>query len=302
MQSFSLPTSPQSDTYSFTGNSVTAGGTWVAWQKPKGKGMCHIFGVGSGGGGGNGAIGAASTAGGGGGGGAASCQTVVIPLMFLPDVLFISVPFGTTAAGLVTYVSVRPEIGASTLHLISANGGAVGGNASGATVGTAGAAGGITALTNMLWATSFMVSVAGIAGAAGNAGLNPGVSGARTGGGTGGASLGASGAAGAAGGSVTFPSSISLFPGNSGGIGSATATTAPGNGNDGFQIQNFGFFYGGTGGGATHGSATGAGLVQASGGNGAFGSGGGGSGGALTGSTPGTPGKGGNGLVIITVF
>lgn len=58
-------------------------------------------------------------------------------------------------------------------------------------------------------------------------------------------------------------------------------------------------YCGGTGGGSTHGSATGAGLVGARGGAGGRGCGGGGGGGALTGSSQGMFGLGGPGQVII---
>jgi hypothetical protein len=62
------------------------------------------------------------------------------------------------------------------------------------------------------------------------------------------------------------------------------------------------FFYGGMGGGSTYATATGAGLVQSNGGNGAPGCGGGGTGGALTGSTAGIIGLGGPSFAIITCW
>lgn len=109
--------------------------------------------------------------------------------------------------------------------------------------------------------------------------------------GTGGAGLGAAGVAGTAGGAFTV---AGQFPPHLGGAGGSAATTPPQNGTGGYEpIPRLFYGYGGTGGGSTHGTATGAGLVQASGGNGAVGCGGGGMGGALTASAAGQVGQGG---------
>ena len=67
-------------------------------------------------------------------------------------------------------------------------------------------------------------------------------------------------------------------------------------------ILNLGYRYGGTGGASTHGTATGAGLVQSNGGVGAPGCGGGGQGSALTGSTAGIVGWGGLAYAILTCW
>jgi hypothetical protein len=94
-----------------------------------------------------------------------------------------------------------------------------------------------------------------------------------------------------------------VFPALNGGFGSGSATTPAASGASGFRpIANLMYFYGGTGGASTHGSATGGGLVQSNGGDGAYGCGGGGSGAALTGSTPGVVGKGGPAFCIITCW
>lgn len=126
-------------------------------------------------------------------------------------------------------------------------------------------------------------------------------------GGTGGAGLGAGGANGSAGGAYTVPAAPSpLNIPHPGGVAPTAATTPPGVGEHGKNFVlaelNIPYFFGGTGGGSTHGTATGAGLVQARGGDGGYGCGGGGMGGALTGSTPAVQALGGESICIITVI
>ena len=158
---------------------------------------------------------------------------------------------------------------------------------------------------------AFLQSVTGgqagtAGGTTGNAGsLTLPVNGIRVTGGTGGGGLPAAATTGSSGGAFGVPATPSYFPAQSGGLGSATATVAADPGRHGFRIEQAAanhYYYGGTGGASTHGSATGAGLTQARGGNGAIGSGGGGMGGALTGSTPASLSLGGPGLVVITCY
>jgi hypothetical protein len=119
-------------------------------------------------------------------------------------------------------------------------------------------------------------------------------------GGTGGGGLRDTGESGRAGGAFTTPANSLFFPPQIGGIFPTATTTPPGNGSNGINFVNdLNYFYGGTGGASTHGSATGAGAVQSFGGAGGYGCGGGGSGAALTGSTAGGGGGGGGGLAII---
>jgi hypothetical protein len=126
------------------------------------------------------------------------------------------------------------------------------------------------------------------------------VTGAFVTGGTGGGGLPAAAATGTSGGNIT---GAGAFPTVLGGVGNATATVPAPFGNPGFQpIQKLGYYYGGTGGASTHGTATGAGLVQSNGGDAAPGCGGGGMGGALTGSTVGRVGFGGAAYAIITCW
>lgn len=297
---------PQVDIKSYFGNSVAAGVTWATWQKPRGKTMAYILAVGQGGSGGTGVIGANSTAGGGAGGGCAAASRLLIPLMLLPDTLYISAGNGPAGVGVMTYVSIRPNT--TTNHLVlNATGGNVGGNASAGTGGTVGTAATAASLSTCPLAGAgvslFLAGLTGIAGGAAVAGaaLTLPTTGQFLTGGTGGGGLPAAAATGTNGGSFTVPAAPSPFPAQAGGVGSATATVPAANGAAGFKvgIGNTLYFYGGTGAASTHGTATGAGLAQGSGGHGGPGCGGGGMGGALTGSSAGVQSLGGPGFVYI---
>lgn len=277
----------------------------MTWTRPRGKSMIHIQLIGAGGDGGAGVIGAVSTAAGGGGGGSGSICRVIIPADNLPDTLFIR--FGGSAAGS-SYVLATPDYNAAPNAfgvVAKANRGGAGGAASGATGGTAGGAGNAPVNSDMLLGWTYATVLAGSAGTAGGTtaagtALNIGTSGLYLTGGTGGAGLGNAGSTGSAGGAINGSGFLPTHPG---GTAAGASTTRPGDGAAGIQpLNKVFFFYGGTGGGSTAGNATGAGLVQASGGNGAPGCGGGGSGGALTGSTAGTPGQGGPSFCIITCW
>lgn len=306
--SFGLPVSPLFNTFRFDGNSQSAGASWYEWTRPMGKSMISMLLIGGGGGGGTGVVGANSTAAGGGGGGSGGQTILEMPLDLLPPRLYISVGQAKTGAGIASYVSTQPNTTAN--HVVAiANGGAVGGNASGATGGAAGGAGGIATAATMpigwAWSILALAGQAGIIGGAAVAGaaLTLPTTGLRVTGGTGGGGLPAAAATGTNGGSFTVPGTPSYFPAQSGGVGSATATNPADPGRHGFQVFEAGFyFYGGTGGASTHGTATGGGLVQAAGGNGGIGSGGGGMGGALTGSTAAAQSLGGPGLVLFWCY
>ena len=304
-----LPTSTgHAEVYEFRGTATSSGTGWVTWAKPRGKTMFNILLIGPGGNGGTGVIGSVSTAAGGGGGASGNQVSLTGPLLFLPDLLFLSIPHAGVGGGATSYISVMPNT--TTNHLLAmATGGGNGGNASGATAGAAGAAASINTIAQQPLAgisdPFFLAGQAGIIGGTTVAGgaLTLPTTGLIVTGGTGGAGLGASASAGTAGGAFTVPASPSVFPAHQGGLGTATATVPPGSGERGFTYFNgLRYFYGGTGGGSTHGSATGAGLAQSSGGDGAPGCGGGGMGGALTASTAGVVGKGGEGYCIITCW
>lgn len=313
MEPNGLPVSPHYETAIFTGNTTHSSPTlaWSVWTKPVGKSHATIIAIGSGGAGGSGVIGAAAAAAGGGGGGSGGVTIVDVPLSVLPSRLYVSVPHADAANGLSstdnTYVSTQQNTTVESI-VARASGGSAGGNASGATAGIAGVAGVIATAANMSFGWAYRRSV--LAGQAGTAGgttsngvaLTLPVTGIRGTGGSGGGGVPSAGT-GSSGGAFTVPASPSYFPAMAGGLVPSSSTTAPGNGLSGFNVRDTGFYYyGGTGGGGTFGTATLGGLVQAAGGNGGVGSGGGGMGGARTGSTPAVVSLGGSGMVIIISY
>jgi hypothetical protein len=313
MDPFALPDPNDNGMFVLTANSAVDGGSWQAWSKPMNKTMAVITVIGGGGGGGSGVIGANSTAGGGGGGGGAGVTTIQIPLALLPPRLYVSIPFARTGAGAATYVSVRNEAETGFIDnlgvIAMANGGTAGGNASGATGGSAGGAAAIAPTSSMPLGMTFLLRKStGAPGGAGSGNTTAAsvsvLTALRVTGGTGGGGLGATATNGSRGGDISISGLVQPYPTLSGGTAPTAATTPPGVGRNGVEVavgKNT-IFYGGTGGSSTHGSATGAALVQAAGGNGAPGCGGGGSGAALTGSVPADPSLGGPGLVIINCF
>jgi hypothetical protein len=294
-----LPKTKRNDIQTFTGMGI---GQYEIWSKPRGVTMAMIICQGPGGNGGNGAIGANSAAAGGGGGGSGARANLLIPVTFLPEIMYISAP----VPGQDTFIAIGyPTTAANNLLLRCAAGGN-GGNAAAATAGAAGAAGGLPAIGSNalagLGTYTFLAGQAGIIGGVAVAGgnLTLPATGLPVTGGTGGGGLPAAAATGTNGGSFVVPAQPNLYPAQSGGVGSATATSPAANGSHGFNTFNgLAFAYGGTGGASTHGTATGAGLRQSIGGDGGWGCGGGGSGGALTASVAGLGGRGGNGFVTI---
>lgn len=300
-----LATNPKVDIQQFPGNSVAVGVTWQVWNKPRGVNMVYIILLGSGGGGGTGAVGVTGAAAGGGGGGSAGQSTILIPAFLLPDQLFISTGIGAAAAGFASYVSISQNTTQNHLVLHAAGGG-LGGNASAGTAGTNGTAGAVSTIgTAPLGGLGVPFYLAGQVGTSGGNSIpGPSVTLPVTGlictGGAGGAGIPAAPTAGNAGGGLSVPVAPSPFPPQIGGAGGAAVTTPPERGSNGWSGMNKLFYnYGGAGGGSTHGSASGAGLVQAAGGDGAYGCGAGGMGGALTGSTAAVQAKGGSGIAII---
>lgn len=288
-----LPQPINGDLQAFACHKPAATITLGAWKKPRGCAFAHIFVLGCGGNGGSGSISVAGTAGGS-GGGSGGQSSLVLPLLALPDVMYVVV--NTTAMVFSTNIN---SVSANYAFLSASHGGA----ASGATVGAAGA---ITAISSC-WAagvgkTQFLVGQAGTNTA--NLFTTLPATGLRTTGGAAGAAAPAAGAAGAAGNAVS-PSVAELansyFRALPGGDGGATDTANGGRGLDGIIGPHNSLFYGGSGGGS--GGGTGA-TVGGNGGNGSFGAGGGGGASALTG-TSGTAGVGGAGgpcLLVVTCW
>lgn len=298
------PFEGRSAEFTFIGDLLSGTTSWKTLAIPKQYSMAHIFCLGPGGVGGNGAVGANSAAAGGGGGGSGGQTSLWMPTRWLPDQLFISVG---GMVGQATRVCAQPDAAANNC-LAFANSGSSGGNAAAGTAGAVGNGGGVATIGNMPLAGRGHYNFFGgqngiIGGTTGNgAALTLPVTGLIVTGGTGGAGLAGAGVAGSNGGLFTVPAG-NYFPSHAGGVGGSAATTPPNDGSNGYAAgKDMDYFYGGTGGGSSHGTASGAGLYGGRGGRGHIGCGGGGGGGALTGSTQGIGGVGGPGLVIITLF
>ena len=281
----------QFDEYYWT--NTTAWANWIAWNKPIGKSMCQILLIWAGGWGGTGVVWANSASAWGWGGWSWSQTVVTIPLNLLPDTLYISVAGSKTGAWVASYVSIYPTTTANHTLAI-ANGWGAGGNASGATAGAAGAAGAIATNATMPRWWAFGLAIAGQAGiiwwvAVAGWALTQPLTWLMVTGWTGWAWLPWAWASGLAGGAITAIADPSPFKWLAGGLWTASATTPPWIWQDGYgnHINWLKYWLWGTGGGSTHWTATGGGLVQASGWNGSIGCGGGGMWWALTGSSAG---------------
>jgi hypothetical protein len=295
-----LPTSYTGDLQIFKTPSTVTNLQWDTWKKPRGVSMAYMLLLGGGGGGGGGLTGIAGANRGGGGSGASSGQlTIIIPLLLLPDNLYVQVGAGgtgvgsaggTASSGLLSYVSVRPDNTANNVVAVSGAAGATGGASGTSGVGGAGGTGGtIAAIANMCFADLGVWTA--VAGQAGVAGGNPGAFGV----------------------SQSFPTTGIFTMSGTGGAGVATVDQAGGfitavantlisdyrpvnpvagsnDGSGGPTLWKPLFNYGGIGAAASNNG------IGGQGGNGAFGSGGGGGG---AGTTGGKGGDGGNGIVII---
>jgi len=287
------------------------------WNKPSNCQFVHFFVLGGGGGGGGGQGSAAGNARrGGGSGGAAGGTVSLIPSAYLPNIIYIQVGSGgsngiggTTnsngGAGTLSYIMVSPDTSKTAANVIIQSGdAAAGGGNSGVNSGTAGIAGTIWSYTsNIFNDIGLMSPFAGQAGVLGQISPVPtsiSISGITSGGAAGAGMIGSTAQAG---GSVNAGGYIPTMLGGPAG-GSASSTTAGGNGSGAFMTFNpnsVGYssqqliFTGGAGGGGSDGG------VGGSGGPGAYGSGGGGGGAGVT-NSGGNGGRGGDGIVIITFW
>lgn len=279
----------------------TGSADWVTWRKPQRGSMLYIMCVGGGGGGGAGhqaALG--NNRGGGGGGGSAAFTQIIVPMTFLPDVLYIQPGIGGTpgvvggangGTGALSYVCLAPST-TYTADILARSGNATAGGgttASSGTGGAAGSAGSVSSQSQSFW-PAFVLPL-WLAGRAGGAGATNGAAGSATlsatafwNSGSGGGGCNSSNSS-HAGGNVP---TIGGFPSRDGGASGGGAGT-PG---DIYFFPHFSCF-GGAGGGS-NGTGTGG-----AGGDGGPGCGGGGGGAGVTG---GAGGRGGDGLVILQVF
>lgn len=304
---------PGVDVQSFFGTSDASGQTatnitdWRIWTKPRGIKWVYMIGVGGGASGAGGTFTGASAASTGAAGGGSGAQSIVlIPAMFVPDILYVQTGLGgrqgtaitsalASVNGTATYVAIEPTLtttGVPQLFMLVANG------AAGTTAGTATAMNGNFPLAGRGWSNNFAGQNGGAAG-----GTQTGAGGAITlpttglmvtgGAGSGGKDVTA--APGGAGGAITGVGFLGTLPTHAGGV-TATAALNGGNGINGRMVTPY-MFYGGSGGGSGAFAATGTGSTGSSGGNGGPGCGGGASGPGY--STTGRAGNGGDGFVYI---
>jgi hypothetical protein len=285
----------------------STGTSWVTWEKPRGIIMLEIICIGGGGGGRSGWS-STSIRSGGGGGGSGGFSRLLIPAVFLPDVLYVSVGRGgaggasTTTAGTAnvgdpgntSFVSIAPSTAAIYVACFASPGG--GGTAGNSSSGPAGAGAGVATQSSAL--ISGLGIFSALAGQSGNTGGNgsqtalayPTTGLLLSGGAAGG------GGSGGIGSNITAPTqaSFSLITTRNGG-GSATIA---GPGADGISLFQPLMSIGGAGGGSSSSTTPGVGS-GGRGGNGGFGSGGGGGGAGPSGTGSGAGGRGGDGFVII---
>lgn len=300
---------PGYDLQYFQGSATTTLIQWQIWRKPRGVTFVYLIGVGGGGSGGTG-VNTSTTSGGGAGGGSGAQSNVLIPAIFVPDVLYIQCGAGgqgpTTSGasgttGVPTYVCIAAD---TTLvandTLLYAGPGAVTGTAATTTTGgAAGSAAVAATIANMPLAGRGLYNF--FAGQAGTAGGNSGASGTGlavpatglmvTGG------AGGGGQTSAGGGIIAVSSTLGqdFFPTIAG--GSASGASVPAGAGSSYMAKNYIMNFGGTGGG---GASTVAGGLAGAGATGSPGCGGGGGGGATTTNTTNLKGgDGGPGFVII---
>jgi len=281
---------------------------WKTWQKPRGKSMLTMLILGGGAGGGGGfAADAGAARGGGGSGGSSSTLRVTIPLIFLPDTLYIQVGAGGTGrrsgegvagSGILSYVCIAPSI--TTIDVVAASGQGLpvgGGTGTGAAAGALGNAGAVPVISVMpLVGLGIWQATAGQAGVAG---------GAHTG---------------AVGGAIAFPTTGLVTMGGTGGAGTTSLDFAGGlitavagtlisdsrpinaeagsfSGSGGYLNQRPFWSYSGMSGGSSNT------LVGGNGGKGGPGSGGGGGGGGIEGAgVDGRGGDGGDGMIVLIAW
>ena len=303
----------------FVGGAAADGPTGTGaytWNKPRGAKWVFIMAAGAGASGGCG-INTSTASGGGAGGPSGALTTLLIPAIFIPEVLFIRCGLGgasqsttgaTPVAGGATYVSCVPESAAPSTYSIPivcyAPGGSGGGTAASNTAGAVAPGGGaLASAVNMVYGAGkgFFNAQSSVAGANGGAISGAGTSAAYTTGtilmpGAGGG--GCSGSVGQLGGAITntltdLSSPQYLYPSTP--AQSLTVNTVGASGvSHNYFIRNTG----GQGGNGANGAASGG-----AGGDGAPGCGGGGSGGQTTTfPTINRSGAGGPGFVYIVAW
>lgn len=307
---------PKADIQRFWGAANGGLSDWQTWRKPRGCNWIYVLAAGAGASGGCG-INSATTSGGGAGGAGGGQTTVLLPAMFVPDILFVQCGVGgKQPAALVS--GALPVIGGSTFVCIDAStvtnnilikvpggyGGVGIAAATATTGGTSSSTSGNIITQQPLSGRGIYTLLSSIVGFAGGTNTTAGTNitlpatGVMVSGGAGGGGSDTTATA-YAGGGFTAIGLGGKTPSLNGGTAGTTGTPA-GRGDDGMWnvAYPYTYFLGGAGGGGASGTdATG---VAGAGGNGAPGCGGGGAGGSnTTATTLARPGDGGDGFVWI---
>jgi hypothetical protein len=288
----------------FPGFSNTDGGSWVAWEKPKGTHMIRITCIGGGGGGGYGQNSTASSRTSGAGGGSGAITIVTIPAYILPDILYVSagtggnggkVVFGSgtnSTNGSGSYVCVAQST-AAIYTVCIANGGG-GGGSNGTT--TAGSGGTVATIADMLLASYGIYNfLGGQSGGTASSSAATAITYPTTGLLLSGGVAGGGGISDSANATAPTQTVYNIFPSVTGGVAGTNGT----DGQQGHSIYQPLLSCGGAGGGSSNTTGSGSGTGGSGAGGGFPGSGGGGSGcGSGTGGDR-RGGNGGAGLIVI---
>ena len=255
-----LPPQFKGDVQMFLPQSTTTT-TWQQWIKPRGATMVYMLCVGGGGGGGFGFAGLSNTArGGGGGGGSGAINSLILPAVFLPDVLKVSAGPGGIggnsptggSSGVASYISMGNGLTLGTASpniILRAFGGGPGSSGSATAAGTAGAGAGLTTNFSHGIGLGLFNNIAGLGGVAG--GVQTGAQGTTLtnvwntltiGGGAGGAGINTPTQVGFAGGHINLQAALDFADGTfapstafrAGGV-AGTLTLPGGNGNAGVE-------------------------------------------------------------------
>lgn len=310
---------PGVDIQTYVGTASVTLTQWQTWRKPKGCKWVYMFAVGGGSSGGCG-VNTGTTSGGGSGGCSGAQSALLIPAIFVPDVLYIQAGQGgkqpavlvsgaVSVVGVISIVAAEPYTSTNTfLTFLQASAGPAGVAAATTTTGgTATTAAAVMTLSTVNLAgrgfTNFLAGQAGVSGgsstAAGTQVTYPTTGLLVSGGGGGGGTDNVTPRAGGGIGITNSGLGQGFVPSIISGGTAASGATPAGSGYHYMSLMPM-IFTGGSGGGSCSGTAGG---VAGAGANGAPGCGGGGAGGSTTtNATLARPGNGGDGFVIMAAF
>ncbi len=310
---------PDYDTQYFLGTTGnTAAGSYQdyqTWKKPANCTWVYMLCVGGGASGATSLVGTAVGCFGGMGGSSGQQTTLIIPAMFLPDILYVQCGMGAipntyssstvgslTMAGLPSYVSLEPStVQSNNTTVIYSGGGPASLTVSNTTTGGTdpAATNSSIALMNLAGRGQF-ITISNIIGCAGGNTNYNSTSGMTPSGGMCGFGVGGSGLTGAMAINPGPADTMTAYGLGYDFIGLNLQAGAGSNGNNGSISSRFLMNFGGWGGGSAN--STQGGGIGGSGGAGSPGCGGGGCGASTSGAATPIPGTGGPGFVLIISF